>query len=97
MIVVDYGQLLQDSKGNTSSVEDQTLVSRELKQMARALDVPLLVPVQINRQSGARTDQRPRLSDIRESGSWQQDADVVVGLYATNSSTPTPKSADYSN
>jgi replicative DNA helicase len=81
LIVVDYGQLLQDSKGNNSSVEDQTLVSRNLKRMARALNVPLLVPVQINRQAGGRGDQRPKLSDIRESGSWEQDADVVVGLY----------------
>jgi replicative DNA helicase len=81
LIVIDYGQLLQDSKGNNSSVEDQTLASRNLKRMARALDVPLLVPVQINRQAGARGDQRPKLSDIRESGSWEQDADVVVGLY----------------
>jgi len=81
LIVVDYGQLLQDSKGNNSSVEDQTLVSRNLKRMARALDVPLLVPVQINRQAGSRGDQRPKLSDIRESGSWEQDADVVIGLY----------------
>jgi replicative DNA helicase len=78
LIVVDYGQLLQDSKGNNSSVEDQTLVSRNLKRMARALDVPLLVPVQINRQAG---DQRPRLSNIRESGSWEQDSDVVIGMY----------------
>jgi replicative DNA helicase len=81
LIVVDYGQLLQDSKGNNSTVEDQTLVSRNLKRMARALDVPLLVPVQINRQAGARGDQRPKLSDIRESGSWEQDSDVVIGLY----------------
>jgi replicative DNA helicase len=81
LIVVDYGQLLQDSKGNNSTVEDQTLVSRNLKRLARALDVPLLVPVQINRQAGSRGDQRPKLSDIRESGSWEQDADVVVGLY----------------
>ena len=82
LIVVDYGQLLQDSKGNNSSVEDQTLVSRNLKRMARALDVPLLVPVQINRQAGSRvSDQHPKLSDIRESGSWEQDADVVIGLY----------------
>ncbi|HEY1296596.1 MAG TPA: DnaB-like helicase C-terminal domain-containing protein [Chloroflexota bacterium] len=81
LIVVDYGQLLQDSKGNNSTVEDQTLVSRNLKRMARALGVPLLVPVQINRQAGARGDQRPKLSDIRESGSWEQDSDVVVGLY----------------
>jgi replicative DNA helicase len=81
LIVVDYGQLLQDSRGNNSTVEDQTLVSRNLKRMARALDVPVLVPVQINRQSGNRTNQRPQLSDIRESGSWEQDADVVIGLY----------------
>jgi replicative DNA helicase len=81
LIVVDYGQLLQDSKGHNSTVEDQTLISRNLKRMARALDVPLLVPVQINRQAGSRGDQRPKLSDIRESGSWEQDADVVIGLY----------------
>lgn len=78
LIVVDYGQLLQDSRGNNSSVEDQTLVSRNLKRMARALDVPVLVPVQINRQG---VDRKPQLSDIRESGSWEQDADVVIGLY----------------
>ena len=81
LIVVDYGQLLQDNKGNNSTVEDQTLISRNLKRMARALDVPLLVPVQINRQAGARSDARPQLSDIRSSGSWEQDADVVIGLY----------------
>ena len=81
LIVVDYSQLLQDSKGNNSTVEDQTLVSRNLKRMARALEVPLLVPVQINRQAGSRGNQRPQLSDIRESGSWEQDADVVIGLY----------------
>jgi replicative DNA helicase len=82
LIVIDYGQLLRDSKGNNSSVEDQTLISRNLKRMARALDVPLLVPVQINRQASSRlSDQRPKLSDIRESGSWEQDADVVIGLY----------------
>jgi replicative DNA helicase len=81
LIVVDYGQLLQDSKGNNSTVEDQTLVSRNLKRLARALDVPLLVPVQINRQAGSRNDARPQLSDIRSSGSWEQDADVVIGLY----------------
>lgn len=81
LIVADYGQLLQDSKGSNSTVEDQTLVSRNLKRMARALDVPLLVPVQINRQASSRRDQRPQLSDIRDSGSWEQDADVVVALY----------------
>ncbi|HEY1298118.1 MAG TPA: DnaB-like helicase C-terminal domain-containing protein [Chloroflexota bacterium] len=81
LIVADYGQLLTDSKGNNSGVEDQTLVSRNLKRMARALDVPLLVPVQINRQASSRRDQRPQLSDIRESGSWEQDADVVIALY----------------
>jgi replicative DNA helicase len=80
--VVDYGQLVQGSKGNNSTVEDQTLVSRSLKRMARALDRPLLVPVQINRQAGSPGDQRPKLSDIRESGSWeQQDSDVVIGLH----------------
>jgi replicative DNA helicase len=77
LIVVDYGQLLQDSKGNNSTVEDQTLVSRNLKRMARALDVPLLVPVQINRQAGARGDQRPKLSDIRESGCVTADTRLL--------------------
>lgn len=61
LIVVDYGQLVQDRKGNNSSVEDQTLVSLNLKRMARALDGPLLAPVQINRQASSRvTDPRPR-------------------------------------
>src|SRR5205807_466797 len=77
LIVVDYGQLLQDSKGNNSTVEDQTLVSRNLKRLARALDVPLLVPVQINRQAGARGVQRPKLSDIRESGCVTADTRLL--------------------
>jgi replicative DNA helicase len=91
LIVLDYGQLLQDSKGSNSTVEDQTLVSRNLKRIARALNVPLLVPVQINRQAGQRADHRPRLSDIRESGSWEQDSDVVISLYRDELVNPDTK------
>lgn len=78
-IIVDYLQLLKDHGEN----DNQRIghISRNLKALAREYDCPMLVLSQLNRQSEYRDDPHPRLSDIRDSGAVEQDADVVLGLY----------------
>jgi len=80
LIGVDYIQLLADSKG-TSLREQISYVSRSLKQIARDLEVPVLAASQLNRELEHREDKHPRLVDLRESGSLEQDADMVLLLY----------------
>ena len=83
LIVVDYLQLMQGSgKRNNSGDRQQEVseISRSLKASARELDVPVLVLSQLNRAAESRTDHRPMLSDLRESGSIEQDADIVLLL-----------------
>lgn len=79
-VYVDYIQCLHDRvrEGETERV---TLISRNLKALARALDVPVLASSQLNRQCEFRADKQPMLSDLRESGSLEQDADVVLLLF----------------
>ena len=84
LIVVDYLQLMQGSgKRNTSGDRQQEVseISRSLKALARELDVPVLALSQLSRGVEARQVKRPRLSDLRESGSLEQDADIVAFLY----------------
>lgn len=80
-IVVDYLQLLASPKGDRSRQEFVSDCSRELKIMAREFGVPVVALSQLNRDSQRREDKRPELSDLRESGSLEQDADVVVLLH----------------
>jgi replicative DNA helicase len=82
-IIIDYLQLLKDRGDN----DNQRIghVSRNLKALAREYDCPVLVLSQLNRQSEYRDDPHPRLSDIRDSGAVEQDADVVLGLYRDRS------------
>lgn len=81
LVVVDYLQLMR-SNGRTDSREQEVAdISREMKSMARELNVPVIAVSQLNRSPESRTDKRPQLSDLRESGSLEQDADVVVLLY----------------
>ena len=80
LVVVDYLGTLDDEAGR-SQYERISCISRKLKQAARVLDVPLLVAHQLNRTSETRTDKRPQLHDLRDSGRLEEDADVVLFLY----------------
>ena len=84
LIVVDYLQLMQGSGKRTNSGDRQqevSEISRSLKALARELDVPVLALSQLSRSVEARQVKRPMLSDLRESGSLEQDADMVAFLY----------------
>ncbi len=80
MIVVDYVQLMT-SPGHESRQVEVSALSRGIKALARELDVPVLCISQLNRGPEARENHRPRMSDLRESGSLEQDADVVMLLH----------------
>ncbi|MDP3953897.1 MAG: replicative DNA helicase [bacterium] len=81
LIVLDYLQLIKPQKHYESSVQQITEISRSIKGLARELNVPVLALSQLSRAVEARPDQRPKLSDLRESGSIEQDADVVMFIY----------------
>ena len=80
MLAIDYLGILDDQYGR-NPYERVTHISRQLKQIARILGVPVVVAAQLNRQSATRDDKRPMLSDLRDSGAIEQDADVVLMLY----------------
>lgn len=81
LIVVDYLQLMSAAKSSDNRATEVGEISRGLKQLARELEVPIVAAAQLNRMSEQRSDKRPQLSDLRESGSIEQDADVVILLH----------------
>ncbi len=98
LIIVDYMQLM--NAGGTyqnNRVQEISYISRMLKELARELNVPLLSAAQLSRAVEQRQDKRPQLSDLRESGSIEQDSDIVMFLYRDivyNEATENPNSAD---
>ncbi|MCW5878990.1 MAG: replicative DNA helicase [Anaerolineales bacterium] len=81
LIVVDYLQLMRGETRNENRVQEVSYISRSLKVLARELNVPVLAAAQLSRAVEQRADKRPVLSDLRESGSLEQDADIVMFIH----------------
>jgi replicative DNA helicase len=101
LVVVDYIQLLQGSsrRGSENRVQEVTEITNHLKALAKELNVPILALSQLSRQVENRDDKRPQLADLRESGSIEQDADVVMFVfreeYYLKNKEPKPGTTEY--
>ena len=98
LVMIDYLGLMEVDNAEKDNREQQvSKMSRGTKRMARALDIPVLQAAQLNREVEKRVDKRPQLSDLRDSGSIEQDSDVVLFIYRDeiyNENTERPNQAD---
>lgn len=81
LIMIDYLQLMQTERASNNRVQEISEISRALKGLARELNVPVVSAAQLSRAVEQRQDKRPQLSDLRDSGSIEQDADIVMFIY----------------
>lgn len=92
MIVIDYLQLMPPHVQKQSREQEIAEISRGIKMLANELEVPIVALSQLNRAAAARTDRRPQLQDLRESGSLEQDANIVCLIHREDYYDPnTPK------
>ncbi len=96
LVVIDYLQLMETKGGSDNRAQAVAEISRSLKIMAKELEVPVITLSQLNRMSEGRKDKRPQVSDLRESGSIEQDADIVMLLYNPDTAQEDPN-AEKSN
>ena len=97
LVVIDYLQLMTTGERIENRVQEISQISRGLKAIAKELDVPVLALSQLSRALEQRPDKRPKLSDLRESGAIEQDADIVMFLYRDyvyNKETENPNLAE---
>ncbi|WP_413039958.1 replicative DNA helicase [Rothia mucilaginosa] len=94
LVVLDYLQLMSSGKKVESRQQEVSEFSRSLKLLAKELDVPVIALSQLNRGSEQRTDKRPMVSDLRESGSIEQDADMVILLHREDMYNPDSERVD---
>lgn len=81
LVTIDYAQLINGDEKGSNRQEEVAQVSRAIKMMSKRYDVPIILLSQLNRNSESRTDRRPQMSDLRESGAYEQDADIVILLH----------------